>query len=105
MHLVTFLRCSKNSKPQSPIKLIAVFYHRCVPRNEAIDLLNVAFEQQPVRNSVKPRHKRTDTDPKKDPFDVPDRITGRAGIKELSQSRTWNFVEVRNRQLYMVSCF
>ena len=71
-----------------------LFSRRHVPCSEAIDLLNVAFEQQPQRTNSKTRHRRAEIDPHKDPFEVPDRISGRAGVKELNPKRKWNFVEV-----------
>lgn len=49
----------------------------CVPCDQSIDLLNVAFE---VGNSGS--------------YDVPDRVTGRQALAELSSDRKWNFVEV-----------
>ena len=71
------------------------FFHcRCVPSHEAIDLLNVAFEQQPPHTNSKNSHRKKEAEPRKDPFEVPDRISGRAGVKELNPKRRWNFVEV-----------
>ncbi|KFQ16446.1 Asparagine synthetase domain-containing protein 1, partial [Leptosomus discolor] len=92
--------------------VIAALADKHVPLGEPIDLLNVAF-------MIKERAKQKDTteevqldwlwlqescqdlDAKTGAhlsyFDVPDRITGRAGLKELeaiNPSRTWNFVEI-----------
>jgi len=74
--------------------VLAAVADRHVPCNEAIDLLNVAFEQQQQRTNSKTRHGKTGSDPQKDPFEVPDRITGRVGVKELNPKRKWNFVEI-----------
>ncbi|KAJ1186966.1 hypothetical protein NDU88_003745 [Pleurodeles waltl] len=86
-----------------------------VPLEEPIDLLNVAFMMKPLNtpkgtNKYNKKNKKqisscpedAMTDSTKDSayqssFDVPDRITGRAGLKELealNPSRTWNFIEI-----------
>ena len=57
--------------------MLAYLAHQCVPQNQPIDLLNVAFEVGSASN-----------------YDVPDRITGRQALQELPQNRRWNFVEV-----------
>lgn len=89
--------------------ILAVLADRHIPAHEPIDLLNVAFKlQEPKKqkeSAKKPKkHKNIPTDEKQSadsknssPFDVPDRITGRAGLKELQDlnpERRWNFVEV-----------
>lgn len=87
--------------------ILAVLADRHIPAEKPIDLLNVAFklqekkkQKQSVRNSKKkPVTAEADvTDPGTfRPFDVPDRITGKAGMKELQQispERRWNFVEI-----------
>ncbi|XP_057275762.1 asparagine synthetase domain-containing protein 1 [Pezoporus wallicus] len=97
--------------------VIAALADKHVPLEEPIDLLNVAFmlkEQAKQRGTSKnhtngevqldlpcPQESRQDLDAKTcacfSCFDVPDRITGRAGLKELeaiNPSRTWNFVEI-----------
>ena len=56
-------------------------------------MLNVAFEQK-SRKQNKTRGKKNEVDFVRDPYDVPDRETGRAGVKELNPDRTWNFIEV-----------
>ncbi|KAG2459369.1 ASND1 protein, partial [Polypterus senegalus] len=65
-----------------------------VPLEEPIDLLNVAF-QIPLAS---PRSSnKTDGAGSRVCFEVPDRITGWAGVRELqarNPSRTWNFVEI-----------
>ncbi|KAM6466959.1 asparagine synthetase domain-containing protein 1 [Liasis olivaceus] len=95
--------------------IIAALADRHVPLEEPIDLLNVAFEitgQGNQNSSIKKYNKdkkqfhpcqeclnvnnivTSDSSPS---FNVPDRITGRAGLEELkiiNPSRTWNFVEI-----------
>ncbi|XP_074550659.1 asparagine synthetase domain-containing protein 1 [Halichoeres trimaculatus] len=93
--------------------ILAVLADRHIPAHQPIDLLNVAFKLQGPKNqkesSKKPKkHKNKPTDDKAgadcqvfSPFDVPDRITGRAGLKELQDlnpERRWNFVEVNVTQ-------
>ncbi|XP_053554525.1 asparagine synthetase domain-containing protein 1 [Bombina bombina] len=82
-----------------------------VPQNEPIDLLNVAFMMK--ETSTQKKNTKSNSKIKQLPssinstyvepsivsclFDVPDRITGRAGLKELkaiNPGRTWNFVEI-----------
>ncbi|NXI57086.1 ASND1 protein, partial [Chloroceryle aenea] len=97
--------------------VIAALADKHVPLGEPIDLLNVAFmikEQAKQKGAAKkhthqevqlgllcPPESCQDLDAKTQAyfscFDVPDRITGRAGLKELeaiNPSRTWNFVEI-----------
>ncbi|KAM7017188.1 asparagine synthetase domain-containing protein 1 [Passerculus sandwichensis] len=97
--------------------VIAALADKHVPLEEPIDLLNVAFmmkEQAKHRGTTKrqtghevqldllcPQEScqdpAADTGTHSSCFDVPDRITGRAGLKELeaiNPSRTWNFVEI-----------
>nr|XP_033801390.1 asparagine synthetase domain-containing protein 1 [Geotrypetes seraphini]XP_033801391.1 asparagine synthetase domain-containing protein 1 [Geotrypetes seraphini] len=97
--------------------LLAVLANRHIPLKEPIDLLNVAFimkgqnqqtgsgktqsrQKLPSELLTCPEHSETLDIPNGalfSSFNVPDRITGRAGLKELeaiSPSRTWNFVEI-----------
>lgn len=97
--------------------VIAALADKHVPLEEPIDLLNVAFmmKEQAKHKGTTKRHTSHEVQPDwhcpqgsfrdldADPgtrlhcFDVPDRITGRAGLKELeaiNPSRTWNFVEI-----------
>ncbi|NXL85754.1 ASND1 protein, partial [Alectura lathami] len=97
--------------------VIAALADQHVPLEEPIDLLNVAFmikEEAKEKGTAKNHTNREiqldlhrcqesneDLDAKTGDrfscFDVPDRITGRAGLKELqalNPSRTWNFVEI-----------
>jgi hypothetical protein len=77
---------------------------RFVPKSEAIDLINVAFEQKvPKQNptnkrKAKPSELKEERPPN---FDVPDRLTGRSGVLELNAinpERQWNFIEVKNTE-------
>ncbi|NXX86844.1 ASND1 protein, partial [Urocolius indicus] len=97
--------------------VIAALADKHVPSEEPIDLLNVAFmiKKQDKQKDTTKKHTNQevqldllclqescqDLDDKTAAhlpcFDVPDRITGRAGLKELeaiNPSRTWNFVEI-----------
>lgn len=90
--------------------ILAALADRHVPAHQPIDLLNVAFKlQEPKKqkeSAKKPKkHKYKPTDSKSDeadpqissPFNVPDRITGKAGLQELQDlnpERRWNFVEI-----------
>jgi hypothetical protein len=77
-----------------------LFPIRCVPSEEPIDLINVAFEQKSAPKDTKKqgrKHKVHKRETYRSNFEVPDRITGRSGVAELKQinpNRTWNFVEV-----------
>ncbi|XP_076119408.1 asparagine synthetase domain-containing protein 1 [Alosa pseudoharengus] len=90
--------------------ILAVLADRHVPAGKPIDLLNVAFklqetkmQTQSAKKDRKQKKDQTDKHPKQRDhnltrcFDVPDRITGRAGLIELqhlSPERQWNFVEI-----------
>lgn len=67
--------------------VLAALVHRHIPPNEAIDLLNVAFENP---RSLKARGGEGSL------FETPDRITGVKGWKELEAlyPREWRFVRV-----------
>lgn len=91
--------------------ILAALADRHTPAHQAIDLINVAFKLQEPKmqkeSTKKHRNKPIDsgTDASRSgrasPFDVPDRITGRAGVVELQSlnpERTWNFVEVNVTQ-------
>lgn len=63
---------------------IAYLAHLHVPPSEPIDLLNVAFAQNPSPNAS-------------EAYDTPDRLTGKAALAELravAKGREWRFVEV-----------
>ncbi|NWW46968.1 ASND1 protein, partial [Pedionomus torquatus] len=97
--------------------VIAALADKHVPLKEPIDLLNVAFliKERTKQKGTSKNHTSQDvqldllcpqesykdfhakTGAHLSHFDVPDRITGRAGLKELeaiNPSRTWNFVEI-----------
>ncbi|XP_028661900.2 asparagine synthetase domain-containing protein 1 [Erpetoichthys calabaricus] len=72
-----------------------------IPPEEPIDLLNVAFQIPLASPRSSKETKRVeeadDSAGSRVGFEVPDRITGRAGVQELlamNPSRTWNFVEI-----------
>ncbi|XP_076462692.1 asparagine synthetase domain-containing protein 1-like [Babylonia areolata] len=80
--------------------VLAALADRCVPHDEPIDLINVAFEQkvsasQPER---KRRHQDKQGSMATSHFDVPDRQTGYLALAELNSQRHWNFVEVNVTQ-------
>jgi asparagine synthetase B (glutamine-hydrolysing) len=58
--------------------VIAALVDECLPENESVDLLNIAFEQNKMENK----------------FMVPDRVSGLECLKELNRRRKWNFVEI-----------
>lgn len=78
------------------------------PTRQPIDLLNVAFELQKPKTQKRSARKagKAEKEQKEPPegeavppgpFDVPDRITGRAGLRELRRlngEREWNLVEI-----------
>uniref|UniRef100_D3ZWR3 Asparagine synthetase domain-containing protein 1 n=1 Tax=Rattus norvegicus TaxID=10116 RepID=D3ZWR3_RAT len=93
--------------------VIAALADRHIPLDEPIDLLNVAFLPKqkaglPIPNvernqqnhcEIPPEESSPSTAVPQGPHDaeVPDRVTGKAGLKELQSvnpSRTWNFVEI-----------
>ena len=90
---------------------MCIIFIRCVPLEEPIDLINVAFEQKKAKKHTKQGRKqkqREESNNHSETFDinfeVPDRVTGRNGLGELkciNPQRTWNFVEV----LYTHNCF
>ena len=77
-----------------------------MPTEEAIDLINVAFEQKPQAGNPQKKKGRkgkmkqnatTSTKPAARKFSVPDRVTGLSGLEELQSinpARQWNFIEV-----------
>ncbi|XP_054277014.1 asparagine synthetase domain-containing protein 1 isoform X2 [Macrosteles quadrilineatus] len=59
--------------------ILAILAHQFVPVNKPIDMYNVAFQQ------------------KNGSFEVPDRLTGQASLKELktlAPNRLWNFIQI-----------
>ncbi|CAB5101217.1 hypothetical protein RhiirA5_348828 [Rhizophagus irregularis] len=75
---------------------LAALADRYIPKEEAIDLLNVGFENPRIQQIKK--NKKTNISYKDNSiYDVPDRLTGRQGVEELRKiapNRKWNFVEV-----------
>ncbi|GAA6219704.1 asparagine synthetase domain-containing protein 1 [Lates japonicus] len=94
--------------------ILAALADRHIPAHQPIDLLNVAFKLQepkkqkesakkPKKHTNKPTESKTvgAASQTSSPFDVPDRITGKAGLKELQDlnpERRWNFVEINITQ-------
>lgn len=94
--------------------ILAALADRHIPADKPIDLLNVAFKIQeakvPPKSSKKGKNKKKDSDDANKTqsvqqsfncFDVPDRITGRAGLQELKNlnpNRQWNFIEINVTQ-------
>lgn len=94
--------------------ILAALADRHIPAHQPIDLLNVAFKLQepkkqkesakkPKKTKNKPTDSKTNgADPQtSSPFDVPDRVTGRAGLQELRElnpDRRWRFVEINITQ-------
>ncbi|XP_035264842.1 asparagine synthetase domain-containing protein 1 isoform X2 [Anguilla rostrata] len=89
--------------------VLAALADRHIPDGKAIDLLNVAFKlQEPKKQETSKKHKGNKLKPidtsagptelvVSDAFGVPDRLTGRASLKELqalNPDRRWNFVEI-----------
>ncbi|XP_065070032.1 asparagine synthetase domain-containing protein 1-like isoform X2 [Rhopilema esculentum] len=74
--------------------VLAALADRCIPKNEVIDLFNVAFEQRVNQQNLNAHKKNPKESEKKEPYDVPDRITGKSGVCELNPKRRWNFIEI-----------
>ncbi|KAM3917051.1 asparagine synthetase domain-containing protein 1 [Leptodactylus fuscus] len=89
--------------------MLAALADKHIPSEEPIDLLNVAFmmkiENTKIQNSSLKKKQASVSSHQGDakapgyfnPFNVPDRITGRMGLEELkclNPSRIWNFVEI-----------
>ncbi|KAM6175143.1 asparagine synthetase domain-containing protein 1 [Erethizon dorsatum] len=77
--------------------VIATLADRHIPLDEPIDLLNVAFMVKGKTMPPRLDHRETPSEEPSENDSAPDRITGRAGLKELrtvNPSRVWNFVEI-----------
>lgn len=85
--------------------ILAKLADKYVPKNEPIDLLNVAFEKKKASATSKPNSKNIPPSENYDDmlsfednlYNVPDRISGRKTLKELQNlcpERKWNFIEV-----------
>ncbi|XP_052775057.1 asparagine synthetase domain-containing protein 1-like isoform X2 [Mya arenaria] len=73
--------------------VIAALVDKCLPSEESIDLINVAFEQKPKQPAQPKKGKPTPVSDS-DRWSVPDRLTGYTALSELNPSRAWNFIEV-----------
>ncbi len=62
---------------------LAALADKYIPKEEAIDLLNVGFENPRIQQVKKDKKKRISHFTKKSVYDVPDRLTGRQGVEEL----------------------
>ncbi|XP_036364101.1 asparagine synthetase domain-containing protein 1 isoform X5 [Octopus sinensis] len=85
--------------------VIAALADRYVDPEKSIDLLNVAFaspgSEQQQQQKKKKKDKRNNglgddhtTSADKNPFLVPDRLTGYTALEELNPRRKWNFIEI-----------
>ncbi|KAL0575130.1 hypothetical protein V5O48_006834 [Marasmius crinis-equi] len=91
--------------------ILTLLADRHIPRDEPIDLLNVAFENprktklkaegnvaaSPKREKKKRTTPQTDTQVEASSYMVPDRVTGLQEVEELRRlcpGRTWNFIEI-----------
>ncbi|XP_048454730.1 asparagine synthetase domain-containing protein 1 [Rhincodon typus] len=89
--------------------VLAALADHHIPQDEPIDLLNVAFKQRKTSTKQKKKSNaarapeeetlQEDNSSLKETtsFNVPDRITGLSGLKELqiiNPARNWNFVEI-----------
>lgn len=77
--------------------LLAALVHRCLPAGEPIELVNVAFEQPRAKENVNGNKKGKQRAPERNPYDVPDRVSGRDAVEELRGAcpgRDFRFVQV-----------
>lgn len=82
--------------------MLALLLDSCLPKEESIDLLNVAFPTRVCCNGnakgkTKTKHKTSNHVPSSVSFEVPDRIAGRECWQQLQQlrpHRDWNFVRI-----------
>lgn len=82
--------------------VLAALVDQCLPPNDPIDLLNVAFEMK-----INTKGNVTNAGNNKSgnkAFLVPDRISGLECLKELNANRKWNFVQIDITYIYIV-CF
>ncbi|XP_048763515.1 asparagine synthetase domain-containing protein 1-like isoform X2 [Ostrea edulis] len=66
--------------------VLAALVDKCLPSQESVDLINVAFERTPPQKQRKPSEEEK--------WNVPDRQTGFQALQELNPDRKWNFVMV-----------
>ncbi|EED24306.1 asparagine synthase related protein [Talaromyces stipitatus ATCC 10500] len=79
--------------------LLARLAHDALPKEESIDLINVAFENPRVAAALKAKNEKVNGNEEMTSIyeSCPDRITGRAGHAELQKvcpDRVWRFVAV-----------
>jgi asparagine synthetase B (glutamine-hydrolysing) len=78
--------------------LLARLTHDILPRDEPIDLINVAFENPRVAAALKAKNEKEKNEETISIYEsCPDRTTGRAGYAELQKvcpGRVWRFVAV-----------
>lgn len=87
--------------------MLALLLDSCLPKEESIDLLNVAFPNRvcSTDNAVgrpKAKHNPSSPVPPAVSFEVPDRIAGKECWQQLQQlrpHRDWNFVQVTTSHL------
>ena len=88
--------------------MLALLLDSCLPKEETIDLLNVAFPNKVCSSDngkarLKAKHKPSSVvSPSSVSFEVPDRIAGKECWQQLQQlrpHRDWNFVQVTIFQL------
>ncbi|XP_063412900.1 asparagine synthetase domain-containing protein 1-like isoform X2 [Mytilus trossulus] len=73
--------------------VITALVDKCLPEDEPVDLMNVAFEQKP-KSPQKKKGERPKTETTATNWKVPDRVTGYTALQELNPNRKWNFIEV-----------
>ncbi|WWD08959.1 hypothetical protein V865_007074 [Kwoniella europaea PYCC6329] len=74
---------------------LAYLLHLCLPPDDPIDLINVAFS--PAPKPPNPYDKGKGKEPAPPSYDVPDRLSGRDAVAELREvcgDREWRFVEI-----------
>ncbi|XP_011633493.1 asparagine synthetase domain-containing protein 1 [Pogonomyrmex barbatus] len=81
--------------------ILTAIADKYVPKDESIDLINVAFEK-PTSKSQNASHMHSEKATSMYKYDVPDRKTGRQTYTELLRicpSRKWNFIECNITQV------
>ncbi|WVQ62654.1 uncharacterized protein L199_000801 [Kwoniella botswanensis] len=74
---------------------LAYLLHLCLPPDDPIDLINVAFS--PAPKPPNPYDQGKGKEPVSPSYDVPDRLSGRDAVAELREvcgDREWRFVEI-----------
>jgi len=86
--------------------ILAVIADKYVPKDEGIDLINVAFEKPVNKQKINSTNDQSDNVMQK--YDVPDRKTGRQTYYELLRicpNRKWNLIEVHSILFHIKKCF